>query len=250
MTGSGISGDAPAPDPAIIREMQKAEGTTPIWIYLVLAVLLVVPALIAARVAPAQATSRTFTETGKTVQGAFFDYWSNHGGLDVLGYPISDELQEKSDADGKTYTVQYFEKAELELHPEKKAPDNVLLSALGQARYKEKYPTGAPDQMPDNSPGSIVFAQTGKRLGGLFLDYWQKNGGQAVFGYPISDQFREKSDANGQPYTVQYFQNAELELHPENPPAYIVLLSQLGTFFYNARHGPSITPTPLPTGTP
>ena len=33
----------------------------------------------------AQATSRTFPETGKTVQGRFLDYWSSHGGLAQQG---------------------------------------------------------------------------------------------------------------------------------------------------------------------
>ncbi len=68
--------------------------------------------------ARAQGSSHTFPETGKTVQGAFLDYWNSHGGLAQQGYPISDEMQETSDTDGKTYTVQYFERAEFELHPD------------------------------------------------------------------------------------------------------------------------------------
>jgi hypothetical protein len=50
--------------------------------------------------------------------------------LFVNGYPISDELEEKL-ADGKIYTVQYFERARFEFHPENPAPYNVLLGALG-----------------------------------------------------------------------------------------------------------------------
>ncbi len=33
----------------------------------------------------AQTTSRTFTETGKTVKGKFLDYWNSHGGLAQQG---------------------------------------------------------------------------------------------------------------------------------------------------------------------
>src|SRR5215210_1738224 len=81
--------------------------------------------------ADAQVNSRTFSETGKTVQGSFLDYWQRNGGLAQQGLPISGELQERSATDGKIYTVQYFERAVFELHPENKAPYNVLLSLLG-----------------------------------------------------------------------------------------------------------------------
>src|SRR5258708_5823058 len=66
----------------------------------------------------AQDGARYFVETGKTVGGRFLEYWNGHGGLAQQGYPISEEMREKSDADGRIYTVQYFERAVFELHPE------------------------------------------------------------------------------------------------------------------------------------
>ncbi len=75
----------------------------------------------------AQGGSVTFPETGKTVKGKFLDYWNAHGGLAQQGYPISEEMQEISDTNGKTYTVQYFERAVFEAHPENAAPNDVLL---------------------------------------------------------------------------------------------------------------------------
>ena len=201
--------------------------------------------------------SRTFPQTGKTVRGLFLEYWDGHGGLAQQGYPISEVLSEKSDLDGKTYTVQYFERAVLEYHPENKPPYDVLLSQLGTFQYKQKYPNGAPRQQPDNEAGSQLFTETGKRLGGKFLIYWQTHGGLAQQGYPISDQFTEVSDLDGKTYTVQYFERAVFELHPENAGTpYEVLLSQLGTFRYREKYessapGPtsvSATPVPSPTG--
>lgn len=41
---------------------------------------------------------------------------------------------------------------------------------------------------------------------------------------------QEVSDTDGKTYTVQYFERAVFEMHPENQPAFQVLLSQLGTF--------------------
>lgn len=78
--------------------------------------------------------------------------------------------------------------------------------------------------------GCQTFSQTGHKVCGKFLTYWQQHGGLAQQGYPLSEEFTETSPLNGKPYTVQYFERAVLELHPENQPPYDVLLSQLGTY--------------------
>jgi hypothetical protein len=72
-----------------------------------------------------------FPQTGHNLL-LFKEWWGAHGGLSVFGYPISGELQERNAADGKTYTVQYFERNRLEYHPEYPGTDNrVLLGLLG-----------------------------------------------------------------------------------------------------------------------
>jgi hypothetical protein len=191
------------------------------------------PALI---VTPSSPPCTTFPETGKTVCGLFLDYWKSHGGLAQQGYPISDVFPEKSPTDGNTYKVQYFERAVFEYHPENSPPYVVLLSLLGDAFYKQKYPNGAPNQTPNTSPGSQLFPQTGHRLGGRFLTYWKNHGGLAQQGYPISDEFQEISPTDGKTYKVQYFERAVFEYHPENAPPNDVLLSLLGTFTYQQKY--------------
>ncbi len=172
---------------------------------------------------------RLFPQTGQQVGGAFLQHWLTTGGLPQYGYPISGERQERSPIDGKLYTVQYFERAMFEFHPENRPPADVLPALLGTLRYRAKYPGGAPDQQPNTSGGSVLFSQTGKRLGGRFLDYWRAHGGLSGNGYPISDEFSEVSPVDGKPYRVQYFERAVLEFHPENSPAYDVLPALLGT---------------------
>ncbi len=189
-------------------------------------------------------SSQLFPETGKSVGGVFLDYWNQHGGLAQQGYPISDEMQEKSDTDGKTYTVQYFERAVFEMHPENTAPNNVLLALLGSFQYKQKYPTGATEQQSNTSAGSVLFNETGKRVGGAFLAYWQQHGGLAQQGYPISDEMQEKSDLDGKTYMVQYFERAAFEMHTENQPPKNVLLSQLGAFRYKQKYSAGSTTKP------
>lgn len=183
-------------------------------------------------------TSRLFAETGRTVGGKLLAYWNEHGGLPAQGLPISEQMQEKSETDGRFYTVQYFERAVLELHPENTAPYDVLPSLLGVFQYKRKYSGRAPNQHPNNDADSRIFAETGKRLGGGFLAYWLNTGGLVQYGYPISDEFTEVSDLSGKSYTVQYFERVVFEYHPENEQPYRVLLSQLGTFYYRARYAP------------
>ncbi len=90
----------------------------------------------------AQSDSHYFPETKHTVRGAFWQYWQSHGGLAQQGYPLSEELPEKSDLNGQTYTVQYFERAVFERHPENKPPYDVLLAQLGTFRYQARYPGG------------------------------------------------------------------------------------------------------------
>src|SRR5688500_11955513 len=175
------------------------------------------------RLGSAQDGSRTFPETGKTVKGRFLEYWTQNGGLAQQGFPISDEMQERSDTDGKTYTVQYFERAVFELHPQNQRPFDVLLSLLGNFNYSQKYPNGAPNQKASTT-NARKFAETGKTLGGRFRQYWEQNGGLAQQGYPISDEFQEKSPLDGKTYTVQYFERAVFEYHPENRAPFDVLL--------------------------
>ncbi len=182
--------------------------------------------------AQAQGNCRTFTETGKTVCDRFLEYWTQNGGLAQQGFPISDAKAEKNDTDGKTYLTQYFERAVFELHPENRRPFDVLLSLLGVFEYKNRYGTaGAPGQTP-SADNPFKFNETGKTVGGKFRSYWTQNGGLSQQGFPISEEFQEKSNLDGKTYTVQYFERAVFELHPENQPPYDVLLSQLGTFRY------------------
>ena len=80
-----------------------------------------------------------FAQTGHNLGGAFREYWLSHGGLFVSGLPISEEITEVSPDDGKTYLVQYFERARYEYHPENAGtPHTVLLGLLGNRIIRER----------------------------------------------------------------------------------------------------------------
>ncbi len=175
-----------------------------------------------------------FPETQLVICKAMESYWRANGGLQQFGYPISNSFSEKSALDGKAYTVQYFERAVFELHPENAPPYDVLLSQLGTLAYRQTYPDGAPNQH-QNQEGGRLFPETGKWVGGGFLQRWENNGGLFVNGYPITDEFQEQL-SDGNTYVVQYFERARFEFHPENPPPYNVLLGALGLLAWD-QHG-------------
>jgi len=83
---------------------------------------------------------------------------------------------------------------------------------------------------------SRFFPETGFSVGGRFLEYWRQNGGLAVFGFPLSEQFSE----NG--LQVQYFERQRFELHPENARPYDVLLGRLGAQIFGMNAPPEAGP--------
>ncbi len=65
-------------------------------------------------------------------------------------------------------------------------------------------------------------------IDGRFAEYWQTNGGLAVFGYPITEAREEVNRDTGQSYLTQYFERQRFELHTENKAPYDVLMGRLG----------------------
>ncbi len=172
---------------------------------------------------------RYFPETSHYIAGRFREAWDAQGGLFVFGYPLTNVFSFPS-TDGKTYQVQYFERAVFEYHPENAAPYDVLLTQVGREiiipRLQDPNFQPAPRS---TDPQKTYFAETGHNVGPAFLDYWQRFGALPTFGYPVSELIVERNAANGQEYQVQYFERARFEYHLENLGTdYVVLLGQLG----------------------
>ena len=79
----------------------------------------------------AQEPEQYFPETGHTVRGEFLDYFNQHGGLRIFGYPITEQFT----LNGRT--VQYFQRARLDLYPENQASQRVRLGLLGEELGKK-----------------------------------------------------------------------------------------------------------------
>jgi hypothetical protein len=174
-----------------------------------------------------------FPETRHNLSNFFRQYWEQKGGLAQFGYPLTEAFREVNPSDGKGYIVQYFERARFEYHPENAGtPNQVLLGLLGNQLTQQRRDKGEPPFKPvanPNQPNVTYFEPTGHTLRGVFKDYWEKNGGLALYGYPLSEEFEEINPNDGKTYRVQYFERNRFEYHPENAGTrYEVLLGLLG----------------------
>ena len=191
-------------------------------------------ALAAAQPATPQAGCTYFAETQHNMCGDFQSYWNTYGGLAIFGFPITEPFQENG------VTTQYFERARFESHPGTDAAHfNVLLGLLGDevtAGRQAEAPFVATTANP--SADCTFYAATGHNLCGGFQAYWNKYGGLAVYGYPISEEFQEKNLDTGQTYTVQYFERGRFEWHPgEWPERFDVELGRLGSQVFSIKYG-------------
>ena len=75
--------------------------------------------------------------------------------------------------------------------------------------------TALPADKVKTDAAHAYFKETGHTLHGEFLAYWTANGGLAQFGFPLSEEFAEKSPTDGKVYTVQYFERNRFEWHRE-----------------------------------
>jgi sortase (surface protein transpeptidase) len=157
-------------------------------------------------------------------ENAFLDFWKANGGLEILGLPVSQPF-----VDDRGLIVQFYERAIMEWHPGNEPQYQVLLTLLGSDRLGNRPERTAPAiPCPADGTPCTTFEATGHTLRGVFLQYWQQNGGLPVFGFPLTEEFIEVSPTNGQPYLVQYFERNRFEYHPENQGRFQVLLGLLG----------------------
>lgn len=193
--------------------------------------------LLPARNASAQAfwgvSNVYFEQTGHHLSDEFLDAWQANGGLRTFGYPISERLEE----DGRV--VQYFERARFELFPEHEGTQYVVQASLlgrwvteGREFDDEFRRESEPPEDADEDSSRRYFPETGHTLAYGFKEYWEQNGGLYVFGYPISTEFSEYNRDTEQDHTVQYFERARFEWHPEHRGTpYEVLLGRMGAEF-------------------
>jgi len=186
----------------------------------VIAGLALLFALLGVHSAQAQSPDfKYFNETKHNVQGEFWAYYQSVPGAEFLfGYPLTEEFESK---DGMH--VQYFQRARFEFHPELPAGQRIRLTPLGELLHQE----GGVQLNINNQMACREYPQTGFPVCFAFLEFFDKYGGLAVFGYPISP-FEYQDNM-----IVQYFQNTRLEWHPWKPEGQRVVVGDLGRAYFD-----------------
>jgi hypothetical protein len=106
--------------------------------------------------AEAPTACRYFVETNHTMCEPFLSYWQDNGGLERFGFPITEPLIER--LEGQEYTVQYYERRRMEIHPELPGSP-VLLGLLGtRVLFLEENP--APGATSTSTPGPTSTSTT------------------------------------------------------------------------------------------
>ncbi len=172
---------------------------------------------------PVSAPYRYYEETGHNIGGAFLHFYDTHGGIEAFGLPLTEAITVTEVITGipVELTIQYFERARLELQAGMPPASAVRMSQLGSMLTAGRQEVAFTQQPLEISiPGTALFpiasnpliSRTSFSLRGQFGIFWKEQGGLERFGYPISEPLLEEID--GALRLVQYFERARLEYHP------------------------------------
>ena len=217
--------------------MRAAEGLRRVAVTAMAAAILA--AALPGSVAAQGEGGRYYSETGHTLDARFVAFFDDHGGAAILGFPITDSFIDPASG----WRIQYLENARLELAPEAGSSRvGVRLAALGEALGGWEAPL-APDQIPASADATCrYYAESGHAVCHAFLDFYQAEGGPALFGYPISE-FKLEGER-----IVQYFQAFRFDWYPEAPEGAPVRLAPLGRqHFDRMGYDPTLLRPRLPT---
>jgi Glycosyl hydrolase catalytic core len=189
----------------------------------------------------AAAGGQIFPATGHALRGSFRAFWEANGGLERFGYPLTEEIVEPEAGTGRPRVAQYFERARFEFFPEYAGtPYEVqlgligvgILSRFGVDWQNQPKVAGAP-------PECQYFQATGHSLCPPFRARWEELGGLPLLGQPITEPFQATLPDAGGSYTVQYFERARFEYHPEHAGTpYEIQLGLLGRELLTRWGGP------------
>lgn len=160
-------------------------------------------------------------ESGEySVDPVFQPFYQAHGGLGVLGQGIGPLVEEEG------IQVQYLLTARLEYHPGNPPESQVILSPLGLTLGVDQPPVSPPED-----PQIKYFDATGHSLYPEFEGLFNRLGGLAFFGYPITEVTLEGDRL------IQYFERAVLLKPKDSAWGSDVRLGALGYAAYPVEAG-------------
>ena len=168
---------------------------------------------------------RYYSETGHTLASQFVPYFDEHGGLDILGYPITDAFVDPWTG----LLIQYTQNSRLEYYPEiETGTMQVRLKELGVLLISDPSKAFSEPVALGSNADCEYFELTGHSVCLAFLEFFELHGGTQLFGFPITDFVLENDRL------VQYFQGFRLDWYPDNPVGGQVQVAPLGRLHFEA----------------
>jgi D-alanyl-D-alanine carboxypeptidase len=150
--------------------------------------------------------------TGHSSSGAFLSYFLRHGGVAVLGFPLTEPINLDGDLE------QFFTNQVLSFSPRSNV---VTPQRLGVTNLPN--PSWLTRVLPvPNNDWRTYYPQTGHSITYRFRSFYLAEGGPATFGYPISEKRFQGADL------VQYFENTEFIWHPTSSTTGYIAVAPLG----------------------
>ncbi len=163
-----------------------------------------------------------FSETGYSLSGYLLDYWQRMGGVTQLGYPVSEPVVVTDAVTGSKIVMQYTERGRIEQPILKDG--SLGLPQLGRVGaeflgQQQPAPVAVLPVVPPTNPDVQYFPETRHTVQGVFATYYNRNGGLAKNGYPLTEAYTEQYTDYPYPVTVQYFERVRMEYHgdPADP---------------------------------
>jgi len=151
----------------------------------------------------AQEEGRYYPETGHTIDGQFVALFDQQGGLEILGYPITDAFVDPLTG----WLIQYFQNARMEMAIDPATGEMVpVLSPLGE--WMNGWDAAIRKRDMDSN-GCEFFKDSSHSVCYAFLEFYESHGGLHTFGLPVSE-FKLVGD-----HLVQYFQGYRLDWLPD-----------------------------------
>lgn len=171
---------------------------------------------------PSNFEPRFYPETGHSVSGDFLRRYLQAENPELIyGLPITEPFYSKE----AQRIVQYFENTRFEFYPENPPELRVRVTPLGQIFLHQQPATEL--EIPYPLGRCQSFPETGFSVCYDFLDFFERNGGVRIFGYPISEVVLQDG------LIVQYFQLLRIEWGGAGSAASPVRVSPLGRRYFS-----------------
>lgn len=157
------------------------------------------------------------SQTGHNMIDVVAKYWNTKGGVQALGYPVSELFVRK--VDGERHIYQYFERVLMEYLPDS---NSVALAPLGSWFAEVNGPYDSVSAFDSTTKKRFVVS-TEHSIGGGILQWYAANGDSEVFGAPISEEY-VFTTKDGRKVTAQLFERARIEIDADGD----VTLGRLG----------------------